>query len=332
MGIVLAPFQFDHPVILAPMSGVTDQPFRRLVRRFGASLVVTEMIASEAMIRAVRAAMKRCAADRDRGPPAGGPARRLRARGDGRGGAAQCRPRGGDHRHQFRLPGEEGRQQGGRLGADARRDPRGAPSSRRRSRPSTCRSRSRCAPAGTTPTATRRALARIAEQCGIRMITVHGRTRCQLFNGKADWSFIRRVKDAVSIPVVANGDIGTVDEAAQLSRGFRRRRRDDRARRLWPAVVPRPGRAVPRDRPARARSGARRCSATRWSSITRRCSAITAPPVGVRVARKHIGWYSRGLRALGRVPRRDQPPRRSGRRCARASPRSTTPTIDRTAA
>ena len=58
-------------------------------------------------------------------------------------------------------------------------------------------------------------LAKIAEDKGIKLITVHGRTRCQLYNGVADWKFIKNVKDVVSVPVIANGDIRSYEDALQ---------------------------------------------------------------------------------------------------------------------
>ena len=122
-------------------------------------------------------------------------------------------------------------------------------------------------------------LARRAEQSGVKMVTIHGRTRCQFYQGKADWRAIARIKQAVSIPVVANGDVGDAGRRRRDPRQFGRRRRDDRPRPLWRAVDGRRHRAR-RCRNCRPATRSRPSWPTTSSPTTRTCCRSTASRAG----------------------------------------------------
>jgi tRNA-dihydrouridine synthase B len=212
MTIDLGSFRLPSPVVLAPMSGVTDQPFRAQVRRFGAGLVVSEMIASQAMIRQTRRRMLKsttdCAAEFPMSVQIAGcdPAVMAEAArlNEARGAALID--------INFGCPVKKvvGKLAGSALMRDLKQAARIVEAVVAAVRiPVSVKMRTgwdddhRNAPE----------LARIAEDLGAAMITVHGRTRTQAFKGRADWSFIAEVKHAVSVPVLANGDVVTVDHA-----------------------------------------------------------------------------------------------------------------------
>ena len=202
--------ELANRVLLAPMSGVTDAPFRRLTARLGAGLVVSEMTASDDLVN-------------------GRPMSRLRCE------AAGIGP------HVVQLAGCETRwmAEGARIaeaaGADIIDINMGCParhvtggqsgSALMRDLDHALKLIEATIAAVKVPVTLKMRLgwddrsinapelARRAERAGVQMITVHGRTRCQFYKGEADWDAVRAVKDAVAIPLVVNGDIASFDEA-----------------------------------------------------------------------------------------------------------------------
>ncbi len=285
--------RIETPVILAPMSGVTDLPFRRLAKQHGAGMVVSEMIASWAMVRENRNTLRMAAVDGCGGVSAlqlAGcePAAMVEA-------AKLAVDRGADLIDiNFGCPVKKvavGQMAGSALMRDEIAAARILEATVQ-AVPVPVTLKMRMGWDHANLNAPR--LAQIAEQAGIRMVTVHGRTRQQFYTGTADWDFIAQVKQAVRIPVIANGDILTEDDAAEA---LRRSGADGvmigrgcYGRPWFPAQVVQFLRTGQR-RPEPLLSQQKAVLLSHYDGMLQN-SGIDA---GMRLARKHISWYSRGL-------------------------------------
>jgi nifR3 family TIM-barrel protein len=276
---------------LAPMSGVTDMPFRRLAHRFGAGLVVSEMVACEQLA-------------------SGDPETRMRS--EGVPGAL----------HVVQLAGREAHwmETGARLAEDAGADivdiNMGCPAKKvtsgysgsalMRDLDHALRLIEATVAAVKVPVTLKMRLgwdhdslnapdlAARAEAAGVRMITVHGRTRCQFYKGTADWDAIRAVREEISVPLVANGDCCTAEDAREMMR-----RSGADAVMIGRASYGRPWLAGQIGADLAGRPAVETPQGAALADLV--CEHIEAMlehygrDKGLKLARKHVAWYLDGV-------------------------------------
>ncbi|MDR5652900.1 tRNA dihydrouridine synthase DusB [Ruixingdingia sedimenti] len=298
MTIRLADETLDPPVFLAPLAGITDLPFRRIVARFGAGLLVSEMVASQEVVQG--RALARARAEL----------------GLAEGGTPTAVQIAGREAHWMAEAARWAESNGARIidinmGCPARKVTNGWSGSALMREPDhALRLIEAVAGAVSVPVTLKTRLgwdhdslnaadiAARAVGAGVAMVTIHGRTRCQFYKGRADWAAIAPVVAAVAVPVVANGDILDAEDAraalaasgaAGVMVGRGAQGRPWALAEIAAALTGAPAPQIPQG------------AALAELACEHHAAMLSfyGADLGLRIARKHMGWY---MEAAGADP------------------------------